>query len=189
MLRQSLASSHANESYGRALEYLGDALMEQRRYDEARRSYEAALQAFPWLRRPYRGLAEMLLRQGTNPQTALEFVEKIIDFEGLSRSQRMRNGHPQDDYWALKAWALARLGRSSEVTAAIESALRETNKSCLPDLATTHYRAGMAMQSLGDQSSAQDHFERAMELDPQGRRGTLAKSAMRESSVWGAVRV
>ena len=47
-LRRSLASSHARQSYGQALEYLGDALMEQGRYDEATRSYEAALHAFSW---------------------------------------------------------------------------------------------------------------------------------------------
>jgi len=45
--RRSLASAQARDSYGSALEYLGDALMEQGRYDEAMRSYEAALHAFP----------------------------------------------------------------------------------------------------------------------------------------------
>ncbi len=188
-LRRSLSSSHASENYGFALEYLGEALMEQGRYDEAMRSYEAALHAFPWLHRPYRGMAELLLRQGKNPDKALEYIEKIIDFTGLSWPQRKSNGRPQDDHWALKAWALARLGRSSEVAPAIEEALKATDKRCLPDLAATHYRAGMAMQSLGNMSEAKEHFERAVELDPQGRRGTLAKAAMREATVWDPVRI
>jgi tetratricopeptide (TPR) repeat protein len=188
-LRRSLASSQARETYGSALEYLGDALVEQGRYDEATRSYEAALLAFPWLRRPYRGMAEMLLRQEKSPEQALEYVEKIVDFSDLSWRQQKLNGAPQDDFWALKAWALARLGRSSEAAQAIEKALSATDKNCLPDLATTHYRAGMAMQVLGNLTSANEHFKKAVELDPRGRRGTLANTALREGSVWGSVRV
>jgi tetratricopeptide (TPR) repeat protein len=188
-LRRSLVSSQARQSYGYALEYLGDALMEQGRYDEATRSYEAALHAFSWRLRPYRGMAEMLLRRGTNAQQALEYVEKIIDFTGLTAVQRSGNGRPQDDYWALKAWALAAIGRTSEVAAAIESAVKATDAKCLPDLATTYYRAGMAMQAMGISLAANQHFQRAIELDPNGRRGALSKVAMREQTVWGVVRV
>jgi tetratricopeptide (TPR) repeat protein len=172
-----------------ALEYLCDTLMEERRYDEALRCFEAALHTFTWLRRPYRGMAEMLLRQGKDPQKALQYVESIIDFAGLSQLQIRNNGRPQDDYWSLKAWALACIGRSSEVPGAIENALKATSPKCRPDLAATHYRAGMAMQVLGNISEAQRHFRRAVEFDPQGRRGTPAKAALREASVWEAVRV
>ena len=140
------------------------------------------MHAFSWMRRPYRGMAEILLRQGKNPQQALEYVEKLINFTGLSWRERKLNGQPYDDYWGLKAWALALLGRSSEVAPALEKALTATNKKSLPDLAATHYYAGMAMQALGVQSSANEHFNRAVELDPKGRRGVLAGSALREYS-------
>lgn len=183
-VRRSFTSSHAAATYGMALEYLGDTLMEEGRYDEAQRCFEAALHTFTWLRRPYRGMAEMLLRQGKDPQKALEYVESIIDFAGLSQLQIKNNGRPQDDYWALKAWALASIGRSSEVAAAIESALKATSPKCMPDLATTHYRAGMAMQALGNVSEAKEHFRRAVEFDPNGRRGTLANAALKETGVW-----
>ena len=188
-LRRSLASSQASESYGSALEFLGDALLEQGRYDEAMRSYEAALQAFPWRRRQYRGMAEMLLRRDQNPGRALEYLEKIVDFSGLTWRQKKLNGRPQDDYWALKAWALARLGRGSEVAAAVEEAVKYTSKECFPDLACTHYRAGMAMQALGNPTAAREHFRLAVQFDPKGRRGTLANAALRETSVWGMVSV
>jgi len=186
-LRRSLASSHASKNYAFALEYLGDAQMEQGRYNEATRSYEAALHAFSWVRRPYRGMAEMLLRQGKNPEQALEYVELILDSAGLAWQERQLNDSAKDDYWGLKAWALARLGRSSEVETAIENALKATNKTSHPDLATTHYRAGMAMQALGNQSSANEHFKQALELDPQGRRGTLAQTELRNGTVWEGV--
>jgi tetratricopeptide (TPR) repeat protein len=188
-LRRSFTSSHAAATYGMALEYLGDTLMEERRYDEALRCFEAALHTFTWLRRPYRGMAEMLLRQGQDPRKALECIEKIIDYSGLSKLEIRNNGRPQDDYWSLKAWALASIGRSSEVPGAIENALKATSPKCRPDLAATHYRAGMAMQVLGNISEAQEHFRRAVEFDPNGRRGTLAKAALRESHDWSAVPV
>src|SRR5260370_16236546 len=111
-------------------------------------------------------MAEMLLRRGSHPQQALKYVEKIIDFTGISAIQRSNNGRPQDDYWALKAWALAAIGRTSEVATAIESAVKATDSKCLPDLAATHYRAGMAMQAMGTSSSANQHFQRAIELYP-----------------------
>jgi tetratricopeptide (TPR) repeat protein len=183
-LRRSFSSSSAGPTYGTALEYLGDALMEQGRYEEAMRSYEAALHTFSWMRRPYRGLSELLLRRGNDAQKVLESVEKIVDFAGLSRLQIKNNGRPQDDYWALKAWALASVGRSSEVADAIENALKATSPRCLPDLATTHYRAGRAMQALGNVTEAKEHFRQAVEFDPNGRRGTLAKAALKEE--WGS---
>jgi tetratricopeptide (TPR) repeat protein len=75
------------------------------------------------------------------------------------------------------------------VAAAIENALKATSPKCLPDLATTHYRAGMALQALGNVSEANEHFRRAVEFDPHGRRGTLSNAALEDTSVWGAVRV
>ena len=123
----------------------------------------------------------MLLRQGKNPAQALEYIEKIIDFTGLTWRQRKMNGKPQDDYWALKAWALAEMGRASEVPDAIENALKATDPKVRPDMATTHYRIGMAMQALGNLTSANAHFKLAVEFDPKGRRGTQATAALRSA--------
>jgi hypothetical protein len=43
----------------------------------------------------------------------------------------------------------------------------------------------MAMQAIGNQPAANDYFKRAQELDPHGRRGTLAQAALHAHSVWG----
>ncbi|HME10239.1 MAG TPA: hypothetical protein VKG25_24515, partial [Bryobacteraceae bacterium] len=80
------------------------------------------------------------------------------------------------------AWALARLGRRAEVAPAIDRALDATAKNVLLDLATTNYRAGMAMQALANDAGAREYLARAVELDPQGRRGALAKAAMQAVS-------
>jgi Tfp pilus assembly protein PilF len=80
------------------------------------------------------------------------------------------------------AWALARLGRRQETEEAIENALKATAKN-VPDLAITYHRAGLAMQALGEEAAARDYFERAMQTDPSGRRGTLAKAAMQAENL------
>ena len=136
------------------------------------------------MRRPYRGMAEVLLRERKNPKQALEYVEKMIDFAGLSWRERKLNGRPHDDYWGLKAWALALIGRSSEVAPAIENALKATDKTSLPDLAATHDYAGMAMQALGVQSSAHERFNRAVEFDPKGRRGFWLDPRSASTTFW-----
>jgi tetratricopeptide (TPR) repeat protein len=57
-LRRAIARFREGFEQAAALECLGDALMEQGRYDDAMRSYEAALHAAPGFRVPYRRMAE-----------------------------------------------------------------------------------------------------------------------------------
>ena len=152
------------------------------RRDEATRSYKGALHALPPLHIAQRGLAEMSLRIG---EAALESVDSI-PFGSRARWAGRANRRQQDDYWSLKAWALAQLGRSAEVAPAIEAAFKATNKKSRPDLAVTNYRAGMAMRAIGNESAAADYFRRARDLDPNGRRGSLAQAALAERSAWGA---
>lgn len=187
-LRRAIARLRTGIEQALALDNLGDALVEQGRYDEGMRSYEAALHAVPGFRLPYLRMAELLLRQGKNPEQALEYAERINDRAGMSWRDRRLSRRIQDDYWAVKAWALARLGRSAEVAPAIENALKGTNKKSPLGLAGTHYRAGMAMQALGNEAVAKEHFKRAMECDPRGWRGTLAKAELGGRSVWGSLK-
>jgi len=183
-LRRSLAGLSAGPDQAVALDYLGETLMELGRNEEAQRSFEASLHAAPGFRRPYRGMAEIVLRQGRSPQQALEYVEQVRGGRGFSWTGRL-NRKTEDDYWALKAWALAEVGRSGEVALAIEAAFKATNKKSRTEMAATSYRCGMAMQATGNQSAANEYFKRAQELDPHGRRGTLAKAALHTHSVWG----
>ena len=183
VLRRAAARQATGLEQAGTLDYLGNVLMEQSRYDEAMRSFQAARHAAPGSRRPYRGMAETLLRQGKNPEQALEYVEGIVGSSGPSARGRLLSDRVQDDYWALKAWALGQLGRSAEVAPAIEKALKATSRKSRPDLAATYYRAGMAMEAVGNASAARDYFKRAVELDPTGRRGTLAQAALRQTGI------
>ena len=186
LLRRAAAKNTTGLDQAVAIEYLGDVLMEQGRNDEALRSYQAALHARLGFRRPYRGLAELTLRQGNNPPQALEHVENARPARRFSLSDRFLSGQMADDYWALKAWALGQLGRSAEVAPAIENAFKATNKKSRQDMSATAYRAGMAMLAIGNRPAANDYLKRARDLDPRGRRGMLAQAALSQSSVWGA---
>jgi tetratricopeptide (TPR) repeat protein len=184
ILRRAVAEIRDGAQQAHALDYLGNALMEMGRYDEAQRTFEAAVQAKPGFRRPYIGMAEILLRQHKDPPKALEYVEQIVGPDGPSWNKWGVNGEVRDDYWAVKAWALAELGRGAEVAPAIERAIHFTNPKSRPALATTYYRAGMAAQTMGDEKMAFQYFERAREADPDGRAGKLAKAALGEHSVF-----
>ena len=176
--------SHAVQA--RVLELLGDALMEQGRGDDALRSYEAALHAAPGFRRPYRGMAELILRRGNDAVRALECVENVVGPSGPSWNRWSIIGQSADDYWSLKAWALAQLGRGAEVANAVAEAIRKTNRKSPPDLAATYRRLGMAMQAIDRQAEAEEYLKKARDVDPHGRWAPLVKAALGERSVWRA---
>jgi tetratricopeptide (TPR) repeat protein len=183
-LRRAVATLRSRAAQARALEYLGDVLLEQGRYEDAQRSYEAALHALPGFRRPYRGMAELLLRQGGDPARALECVENIVGSSGPSRNRFTLNGQSRDDYWSLKAWALAEAGRGAEVERAVAEAIKFTTSKSGPDLAATYRRLGLAMHAMDRQAEAEEYWKKAKDADPHGRWSALARAALGEKSVW-----
>jgi hypothetical protein len=112
-----------------ALESLGNALAEQDRYERLREATRRHCTRFRGGGAPIEAWRKCCCGS-KGPEKALEWIEKIIYFNGLSFTQRKMNGRPQDDYWALRAWALARLGRRQEVDDAVENALKATDKNC-----------------------------------------------------------
>ncbi len=177
-LRSAVARPRARDIQAHALEALGDALLEQSRYEEAMRSYEAAVQALPGFRRPYRGMAEVVLRQRQNPAQAMEYIEKIVTPGRRSLKDRGINSNPKDDYWALKAWALAEMGRSAEVDQAVAEAIRHTNPKTLVDVAVTYRRLGLAMRILERQSEARDYLQKALAANPHGQWSRALEDAL-----------
>jgi tetratricopeptide (TPR) repeat protein len=177
MLRRAAAALRSGPAQAFVLEFLGDALMEQGRQSEAQRSYQASLAAAPGFRKPYRGMAELALRRG-EPVRALEYVEQIMGPSGPSRNPLTLKGKLIDDYWALKAWALAELGHTSEADKAAASAILETNANSAPDLAATYRRLGLAMRAMHRESLAEDYLKKARDANPNGRWGLLAKAAL-----------
>ncbi len=164
-LRRAVAALRSQLAQAHALEFLGDALLEQGREDEARRSYEASVAASPKFRRSYRGMAELALRRGGQAAQAMELIARI-------------KGTAADDHWSLKAWALAEQGRAPEAEAAAEQALRHTNAHSKVDLAATWRRLGLAMRALNREREAAEYLAKAADIDPRGRWGTLARQAL-----------
>ena len=117
---------------------------------------------------------------------ALECVEQILGPSGLSLNQRTSIRHSKDDYWSLKAWALAELGRGAEAEAAIAEAIRITNPKSRPDVATTYRRLGMAMKALDRQAEAEQYFLKARDADPHGKWSVLVRAMLGEKSVFRA---
>jgi tetratricopeptide (TPR) repeat protein len=183
-LLRALAKLRAGQEQALVLDLLGEAQLEQGHTTEAMRSWEAALHAASGFVRPYRGMADLVLRQGGDPRRALEYLENIPAAFKRSLHSRITNGNPMDDYWSLKAWALAQMGRGGEAQPAIAEAMRATNRKSKPDLAATFYRAGMALETMGNYAAAGDYFRQAVEADPQGRWGRRAKAGLAERSAF-----
>lgn len=181
--RRAISRLRFHGAQAQALETLGESLLEQRRYDEAQRCYEAALRAAPGFRRPYRGMAELILRQGRDPSIALAHIQNILGPIGISPLRWLNNVRSTDDYWALKAWAFAELSRVSEAEYAFAEAIRKTNARSRPDLAATYYRLGMAMQALDRTSEAEECFEKSLATDPNGRRSAILRQPQARASV------
>ncbi len=161
---------------GLALEDLGNVLMERGRFEEALRCFRRAAGIYPDQSPWASGMAETLLRQGTDPQSALTHAETAL--------RLFRAGMKQTDRWRLgtilatKAWALAACGRAGEAREAIDAALKSVARNTKTRLAQVHYKAGMSLLALSDHRGASEHFERGAELDPAGRWGRLCASAL-----------
>jgi tetratricopeptide (TPR) repeat protein len=159
--------------------------MDSGRFEEAQRCFRRAAGIYPTGSPWANGMAEALLRQGMDPQSALKHAETALNlFRGGTEriSDRPRLGA----ILATKAWALAACGRGAEARAAIDVALKSPARKTKGPLAQVHYKAGMSLLALSDHEGAQDHFARGTELDPAGRWGRLCTGALHRQSDWGA---
>ena len=185
-LREVIESSNSKTDSGLALENLGKVLMETGRFEEAQRSFEGAAGINPARSTSWSGRAELLLRQGLDPQKALEHSETALGLFRRNMLERLANRTQLGVILSAQAWALAACGRGAEARQAIEEALHSPARKTKSPLAHVRYNAGRALLALGDRSGATEHFTRAAELDPSGRWGRLAAAMLGERSAWCA---
>jgi tetratricopeptide (TPR) repeat protein len=160
-LRRALAKFQGPDRYrAKILLKLAFTLEDLGRYDEARSCYQTVVQGGDPTGCARIGLAGLLLDQEGEPQTALEVIEHT---EALTKPR-----------WAIKARALARLGRRQEAEAAIEQALREADPRLRPWFAAVHYEVGRALIDLNEVARAREHLQAARDSDPHGNVGALA---------------
>jgi tetratricopeptide (TPR) repeat protein len=153
---------------------------------EALRAFEGASGIRPADSQPWRGRAELLLRQGLDPTQALDHAETALRFYRASLCERLLDRPRLGVTVSVKAWALAACGRGADARQAIEEALKSPARGTRSPLAHIHYNAGMALVALSDPAGATAHFKRAADLDPEGRWGRLGASMLRERASWRA---
>lgn len=192
----------------RPLVCLGDALIDQGRYEEAMECLETALKLGDPTGSRQGSMADLLLVTRIQPERALEMADQALQMS-VKPSPRdlyfggdMSNDLRRVRYWARTAQALAQLGRQVEAQQAIGRALRIINstkttaaqakprvsfaaKLVLGDrrlqnhralqIASAHWKIGLALLSLGDSISATDHFRITHETDRRGKYRRLAQ--------------
>ena len=180
--RQALAKGHAapRSTQVRCLGCLGDTLTDLGRYEEARRCLERAVEMGDRNGSARVSIAELLLAQGSEPQKALDLVDEAMRISKAPVAQRLEGIRR-----AIRAWALALLGRRQEAEESIEQALRAPGGTLRATLAMRHWAVGMALVALERTGKAIEHFRAARDADPKGKYGGLAMQQLKQHSVWG----
>jgi tetratricopeptide (TPR) repeat protein len=163
------------------LENVGRALTEQNRYEEAIGNLEKAISLYPKASGAYNYLAEVYLRQGIQPERALELTEQALQRKRESWQERWTNRYRLSEMWANHAWAQALLGRQAEATESLARAFREADRGFKPAMAGLHYRAGQVMILQGNHMTAVEHLSRARQLD---HKGTMVGCPLALSERW-----
>jgi len=114
----------------RPLVCLGDALMDQGRYLEAKDFLERALQLGDLTGSGQDSMADLLLLTRTHPEKAIEMASEAVHLSTTKPEQDLYfgggvyNDLKRAKYWARTAQALAQLDRHAEAQQAIDRALR-----------------------------------------------------------------
>jgi len=162
---------------------LGCVIMWQERYDEAARVLEAAIQISPKEGYAYCNLAALYLYEGKAPERALSILDEYLRIVPI---QRIKNKLLAGAILADRAWALALMGQLSEAEAVFRQALDTTDKTSKPSLAALHYTAGK-MYMPADQKRAEQSFQRAIQIDPNGASAVLSTQALEKMKAVTAI--
>ena len=180
--RRALAKGHSarRSTQASCLGCLGETLIEQGRYEEARRCLEGAVEMDDSNGCARVGIAELLLAQGSEPQEALDLIDEAMRVTKGQIGRRLEGGRR-----AIRAWALALLGRRHEAEQAIEQALSAPGGKLRATQAMRHWAAGMALIAMERTGKAIDQFRAARDADPNGKYGGMAAQQLKQLSVWG----
>ena len=156
--RPESADAHSN---------LGAAQMNLEQFEAAGESFRRALEVDPRHVRALQNTAELLKRQG-------RFAEAVEGFQAvLARDRRYALAH------ASMGDALFHLGRYREALDSLRQAV--TLQPNLPMVGTLHTLMGRASRELGRLDAAEEHFLRALEIDPQNAVPLLDLASLRSA--------
>jgi len=151
--------------------------MEHQRYPEAIAFFEDAGRAWPDRGANQRGLAEVRLRQGRELPEALELARQAVEIDrrATGMEKEALDSRLGEDL-AVLAWAVAvNSGDVGEVESLLTEAFPLCGTKTKPVLAELHYHAGRAYEALGISEKTREHFRQAIEADPKGIFGRLAR--------------
>ena len=180
--------------------------MDMGRYDESQQHLVKALGMGDPTGSCRSSIAELLLRQGIQPDKALHLSSQVINesaaeaarlYRGLDpvwRARPLAQNHAfRSTLWAQRAWALALLGRREEAREAIDEASQlaikpdgDLSASCWAfvsrlewqRLADTCWLAGMALLAMNETGKASEHFKEGSYVDPNGKYGALCRKQL-----------
>jgi len=154
------------------LNNLGVALMYNDQFAEALPYLESAAHIVPTLGNVYDGLAVWYLEQGLDVERALTFGELALELS----APKAESDSPVEK--ATCARALALTGRETQAEVMIEQAVCGAPDQEVAARAEIHQQIGHARLAQGNREAAVKHFERAVEIDPDGLFGKLSQRAL-----------
>ena len=177
-LREGLALE--TDPRQRALVYnvIASVLMDQERFPESIAFFENAGRAWPDRGANHRGIAEVWLRQGREFSEALDHARQAVEIDRHAPGMKKEalDSRLGEDL-AVLAWAVAaNSGEAREVESLLAEAFQLCGTKSKPILAQFHYHAGRAYEALKLLEKSREHFRQAIEIDPQGNFGRLARA-------------
>jgi tetratricopeptide (TPR) repeat protein len=167
-----------------ALDRLATVLADLGRYEEARPFLEEAVELYDDFDLANADLAELLLLEGFDCERALDLVERAMVVDPSPASYSV--GRLIDAEWmALRAWALAGVGRRLDAEICAQRTLDRVAQKSHPAAAGVYWRLGMALERIADDNAAVHHSQNAAMVDAQGKYGILANLQIEQRASWG----
>ncbi len=151
---------------------LGECLIHLERLEEVVPILEAAIKISPTASLSYVSLGEWYLDQEVDAERAVELLDIALANTLPKHTVLYAAQH------AISAQALALTGHTIRARASIETALAALAKMPASTASQVNRRIGYAHKGLGEIEVARTHFNRAIELNPNGLSGKLARQAL-----------
>jgi tetratricopeptide (TPR) repeat protein len=163
---------------GWLLEVLSCALMGLERWEEAEIGFEGAVELSKRDSDRRTSLAEVYLRQEIEPEKALLWAAEAVDNRYPSFVASLGMRYANVELFANYAWALALAGYHDKAQVELGQALARIDRELPLVQASLCYRAGHVHRLSDDDIAANDYFEQADAIDPNGAFGALARAAL-----------
>ncbi|MBZ0282973.1 MAG: hypothetical protein K8L97_19695 [Anaerolineae bacterium] len=165
-------------SLGAALCNLGYANLRQGRGDTAFTYIQAAAQIMPENPDLLNGLAFYYLDQSVHLERGLEIMEYIMSTHPRPKHNRFMQLNQWREWKGTEARLLALLGKNARADAAVDEMFGAADPAFIPGLADANLDAGFVRKTQGDLAAAREHFQRAIDLDPNGYNGRVATTEL-----------